>query len=133
MNLNRHRYLFPVRVVVIVLFAALAFCIPSISAASLDKDQIPGFIDSQTLNVTNASFINQTIPHEYQITPTPIRVEVKYEGTVAGVKGEMALSPRTIGLSMTPGAFVVLVIVVMVGLGIGYFVWQKRNEEDTGK
>ena len=54
-----------------------------------------------------------------------------YEGTLAEAKGEMATGPRTIGVSLSPGAFVVVLIAaVAVVAGIGYLMWQKRKEKD---
>ena len=134
MDFNRYRKFFPVGIFVIASVAALTFCIPLTSASPYDNDRVPGLTEARDLNVTNASLANKTIPTEYQVTPTLIKIGVEYEGTLTGAKGEMALGPRTIGFSLSPETLIIVLIATVAAMaGIGYIVWRKRNEEDKEK
>ncbi|MEN6444120.1 MAG: hypothetical protein WC391_06560 [Methanoregula sp.] len=116
---------------VVVLVTALASCIPVSAASPANNDQIPGLTEAPVHNVTNASFTNTTILSQYPVTPAPVKIGVEYEETIPGVKGEMGVSPRTIGFSLSPVALiVVLAAVVVVVAGISWFVWQKRTKKD---
>jgi hypothetical protein len=131
MKPNRNRTFFPVIIFVIASVAALMFCISASSASPDTNDRIPGLTESRDLNVTNASLPNETIISRFPITPTPIKIGIMYEGTLAEAKGEMAAGPRTIGVSLSPVAFVVVLIAaVAVVAGIGYLMWRKRKEKD---
>jgi hypothetical protein len=134
MKLTRSRNFFLRGIYVIASVVALVVCISVSSASPYMNDQIPGFAESLDLNVTNASLPNETIISKYPITPTPIKIGIMYEGTVAEAKGEMAAGPRTIGVSLSPGTFVVVLIaVVAVVTSIGYLMWRKRKEGDENE
>lgn len=131
MNRTRNRKYFPVGLFIVVFVAALALCIPVSAASPGNSDQIPGLTEAPIHNVTNASLTNTTIHSQYPVTPAPIKIGVEYEETIPGVKGEMGVSPRTIGFSLSPIALiVVLAAVVVVVAGISWFVWQKRTKKD---
>ncbi len=134
MKLNGSRNFFPVGIFIIASVVALVVCISASSASPYMNDQIPGFAEARDLNVTHASLPNETIISKYPITPTPIKIGIMYEGTVAEAKGEMAAGPRTIGVSLSPGTFVVVLIaVVAVVTSIGYLMWRKRKEGDENE
>jgi hypothetical protein len=134
MKLSRGRNFFPGGIFVITSVAALVFFISTSSASPYINDQIPGFAEARDLNVTNASLPNETIISQYPITPTPIKIGIMYEGTDAETKGEMAAGPRTIGVSLSPGAFViVLIAIVTVVSCFGYLMWRKRKEKDENE
>ena len=95
------------------------------------NDQIPGFAEAWDLNVTNASLLNETIISQYPITPTPIKIGIMYKGTDAEEKGGTGAGPRTIGESLSFGAFVVVLITIVAVVScFGYLMWRKRKEKD---
>lgn len=50
---------------------------------------------------------------------------------VPAPKGEMAIGPRVIGFSTDPASLAIAILIVAaVAAGIGYFLKQKRDEEE---
>jgi hypothetical protein len=134
MKLTRGRIFFPGGIFIIASVAALMFFILPSSVSPYMNDQIPGFAEARDLNITNASLPNETIISQYPITPTPIKIGIMYEGTDAEAKGEMGAGPRTIGVSLSFGAFdVVLITIVVVVSCFGYLIWRKRKEKDDNE
>lgn len=120
-------------ILIFISIAALALCIPAVSAAIPDNNQqVSGITTPHDLNVTNASFPNRTIPDEYRITPTLIDIKVKITETLLpGPKGEMAASPRFIGFSTTPETLIIVIFVVAAGIaGLWYAVTRRRKERE---
>ena len=106
--------------------AAFSLCAP-VSAVTGNRDLagMPGA--AGMLNVTNGSLVNATFPAEYQVTPTPISLGYSTNGPLSGApKGEMGAVPRSIGISVSPAAVVIGVIIIAVA-GIGYLVYRNRN------
>jgi hypothetical protein len=134
MKLTRSRIFFPGGIFIIASVAALVFLISPSSASPYINDRIPGFAEAWDLNVTNVSLPNETIISNYPITPTPIKIGIMYEGTGAEAKGEMAAGPRTIGVSLSPMAFVVVLITIVAVVSCsGYLMWRKRQEKDENE
>jgi hypothetical protein len=115
----------------VALVAALIFCVPVGVASFQTSDRIPGLAEEPVLNVTNSSLPNTSILSKYPVTPTPVRIELVYKATLAGVKGEMATGPRTIGFSLSPEELVILLIaLVSVVVCIALIVSRKHVKEN---
>ena len=116
----------------LISFAVLWIAVPLASggAANNSLAEYPG--TGQGLNFTGGAFTNRTVPADYAITPTPIRIEVRLsETSLPAAKGEMAVGPRSIGFSFVPVTLVILVLVVAVAsAGMWYLVRQRPVEED---
>jgi hypothetical protein len=133
MNVVGYRKFFSAGLVLIAAVAALAVCITVTSAMAAGNDRAPGLTVSPVSNVSNETLSNTTLLAGFRVTPTPIRIGVEYEGTLAGAKGEMAVAPRTIGIALDPGVAAVFVAVVAVIGGVAFLVWRKRREDDEEK
>jgi hypothetical protein len=119
--------------IIIVAFALVGLAIPGISVAAPDNPrQITPFIPYPDITVTNDSFSNHTLPSGYQVTPTPLKVQVELpETTLPAPKGEMAVGPRAIGFSADPVALAaVILMVAAAAAGIVYFLKRNRDEEE---
>jgi hypothetical protein len=103
---------------------------PTISAAVPASDgQAHALVTTTDLNVTNVSLANATIPAQYQVTPSLIRVGISTNDTdLDAPKGEMAAVPRTIGFSISPESLAMVIIVIAaIGLGAGYILKRKQR------
>jgi len=120
-------------VIFVVALALVSLVIPGISAAVPDyTPRITQFITYPDIMVTNGSLTNHTIPSEFRVTPTLLKVQVELpETALPGPKGEMAIGPRAIGFSTDPASLAIVILaVVAVAAGIGYFLKRKQDEED---
>jgi hypothetical protein len=119
----------------VIALALLSLAIPVISAAAPGSPpQITPFITVPDITVTNGSLINHTLPSEFRITPTLLKVEVELPFTaLPAPKGEMAAGPRVIGFSVDPVALAAVILVIAAAAaGIGYFLKRNRDEEEQG-
>jgi hypothetical protein len=110
--------------------AIFGLCMPVTSAAVPAGDgQGHALVTTAALNVTNASLANATIPAQYQVTPTLIRVGISTnDAALTGPKGEMVAVPRTIGFSLGPEMLaIVIIMIVAIGIGAWYSLKQKQR------
>jgi len=117
-------------VVILCSLAVFGLCIPTISAAiPVSDEQTHALVTTATFNVTNASLANATIPAQYQVTPSLIRVGISTnDSSLGGPKGEMAAVPRTIGFSISPEmAAIVIIVTAAIGLGAWYTLKRKQR------
>ncbi len=119
-----------------IVFAITIVClvIPGISSAvSDDYPKITPFMTNADIAVTNGSITNHTVPSEYRVTPTLIRVQVELKETaLPAPKGEMAAGPREIGFFIDPVYLAIFIlIVVAVSAGMVHFLKRKRDEEEA--
>jgi len=123
----------PMVIGIVIALALVSLVIPVISAAALyNSPQITPFITYPDIVVTNGSLTNHTLPSEYQVTPTLLKVQVELpETALPAPKGEMAVGPRSIGFSTDPVSLVIIILVVAaVAAGIGYFLKRNRDKEE---
>ena len=116
---------------ILVSLAVLWLAVPLTSAAVMGNNSpVPQYGTGPNLNVTGAAIANHSMPAQYAITPTPIRIEVGISETLLPApKGEMAAGPLSIGFSFEPVTLVVLVLVVAaVSAGMWYMIRQKPDE-----
>jgi hypothetical protein len=121
---------------ILVSLVVMCLAVPVISAAVPDSERQAGPIVTITeFNVTGADIANHTLPSRYEITPTPIRVEVRISDTsVPAPKGEMASGPRTIGFSIDPVSLMIVIIAIISGFaGVWYVIKRKPDEKDEDK
>jgi hypothetical protein len=117
----------------LVSVAVLLLAVPLASAAVPgNNSRVSPYDTTPYLNVTAGAFPNHTMPAQYAITPTPIRIEVGIsETSIPAPKGEMAAGPRSIGFSFGPVTLVALVLVVVaVSAGMWYMLRRKPEEND---
>ncbi|MDD4138000.1 MAG: hypothetical protein PHT99_08945 [Methanoregula sp.] len=97
-----------------------------------DGQQAGPLVTIPELNVTDADIGNRTIPAGYEVSPTPVRVDVRISDTsLPAPKGEMAEGPRSIGFSFDPVSLVVVIIVIIAGAaGAWYLAKRKPGERD---
>jgi hypothetical protein len=113
--------------------AVLPLLIPETSAVSPDNAR-QGYVVPTTLdlNVTNVSLANRTFPVRNQVGTPQIYFQIMVSETLLPApKGEMAIGPRTINISVLLGTLAVLVLIVGA-LGFGAWYNRKRMpDEDT--
>jgi hypothetical protein len=117
-------------VFVLCSLAVFGLCMPTTGAAVPSSDgQEHALVTTANLNVTNASLANATIPAQYQVTPSLIRVGISTnDSSLGGPKGEMAAVPRTIGFSFSPEMLAIVIIVIAaIGLGAWYILKRKQR------
>lgn len=120
--------------IIVLALAIVCLSIPGISAAVPDDHKkITPFMTYADIAVTNGSLTNHTVPSEYQVTPTLLKVQVEFKETaLPAPKGEMAAGPRAIGFFIDPVSIAIFIlIVVAVAAGMGYFLKRKRDEEEA--
>jgi hypothetical protein len=118
---------------ILVPLAVLLLAVPLTSAVVPGNNSpVPRYGSGPDLNVTGAAIANHTMPAQYAITPTPVRIEVRVSETLLPApKGEMAAGPRSIGFSFEPVTLVVLVLVVgVISVGMWYLIRRKPDESD---
>lgn len=120
-------------VFIIVTLALVSLVVPAISAAMADDPpRITPFVTYPDITVTNGTLTSHTYPSEFLLTPTPLKVQVELPRTaLPAPKGEMAVGPKAIGFSTDPAFIAIAILIVAaVAAGIGYFLKQKRDEEE---
>jgi hypothetical protein len=118
---------------VLVSVAVLLLAVPLASAAVPgNNSRVSPYGTTPDLNVTAGALPNHTMPAQYAITPTPIRIEVGIsETSIPAPKGEMAAGPRSIGFSFEPVMLVILILVVAaVSAGMWYMIQRKPDENN---
>jgi hypothetical protein len=118
---------------ILVSVTVLWLAVPLTSAAVPGNNSlVPPYGTGPDLNVTAGALANHTMPAQYAITPTLIRIEVRISETaLPAAKGEMAVGPRSIGFSFEPVTLVVLVLVVAaVSAGMWYMIRRRPYESD---
>ncbi len=114
--------------------AIVGLCMPhAVAAGPAGDGEIHAYITTASINVTNVSLANATLPEKYKVTPSQIEVEISTNNTLDGsLKGEMAAVPRTVGFGISP-ELLVIVIVVIAALGIGAWYFLKRKNDRENK
>jgi hypothetical protein len=115
----------------LVAFAVLWTAVPLASGGAVNNTWAAYTGTGLEPNFTGGVFANRTIPAEYAIPPTPIRIEIRLsETSLPATKGEMAVGPRSIGFSFEPGTLAILILVVVASAGMWYLVRRRPVEED---
>ena len=118
---------------ILVSLVVMCLTVPVISATIPEDNRQAGQLGTRLeLNVTGANITNHTMPSRFEITPTPIRVEVRISDTLLPApKGEMAAGPRTIGFSFDPVSLGIVIIAIVAGAaGVWYVMKRKPDEKD---
>ncbi|OPX62054.1 MAG: hypothetical protein A4E34_00263 [Methanoregula sp. PtaU1.Bin006] len=91
-------------------------------------------INGTEFDARGIDIANNSILHQYVVTPTLVDIRVEVSGTsFPGPKGEMAAGPRTIGFAADPGSLLVIILgIIAVSAGVLYLK-KRRPEEPAGE
>lgn len=87
-------------------------------------------INGTEFDARGIDLANNSIPHQYGVTPARVDIKVEVSGTsFPGPKGEMAAGPRTIGFTADPGSLLVILLGI-IGVSAGFLYLIKRRPEE---
>jgi hypothetical protein len=115
---------------ILSLLATVGLIVPWIIAAAPGVHDGGPIATGTDFNLSGIDPVNSTMPARYQVTPDPVRIEVTISDTlIPGPKGEMQAGPRTVGFAADPVTLLILVVAILAGAAVVWYLAGRRPEE----